>query len=228
MATEEALTLQAKELQNVADIASDDTHRLHNTIERRKLTERNIVSVCDNFEKSMQKNVIDLGADIDDFNKQIDNELHTVAEYIGLYIMFTVTVCLPLTMISFPDNSTSRSNNFSAVVYEKFDAQRQLCESNSANFKKMLAETMTEDLRLTDEQMIRIESVISQSIVGVQEFNERLMQEMMKPMLSAINEQNANLLEKESLMLEMVSFYTLTPSYHLHHYNNNEQFWGFF
>lgn len=205
MATEEALTLQAKELQNVADIASDDTHRLHNTIERRKLTEQNIVSVCDNFEKSMQNNVNDLGADIDDFNKQIDNELHTVAEYIGLYIMSTVTL-FTIDNDKFPDNSTSRSNNFAAVVYEKFDAQRQLCENNSENFKKMLAETMTDELRLTDEQMIRIESVISQSIGGVQEFNERLMQEMMKPMLSVINEQNANLLEKESIMLEMVSF----------------------
>lgn len=86
VATEETLTLQAKQLQNVADIASTDTVLLQSTLERRKLTDRNIVSVCDNFEKSMQNNVNDLSADIDDFNQQIELELHNVVECIGLSI----------------------------------------------------------------------------------------------------------------------------------------------
>lgn len=57
---------------------------LHNTIERRKLTDRNIALVCENFEKSMQNNVNDMSEDIDDLSRQIDNELRTVSGCIGL------------------------------------------------------------------------------------------------------------------------------------------------
>lgn len=64
---------------------------------------------------------------------------------------------------------------------------------------------MTEELRLTDEQMGLIESIISQSVVGVREFNEGFLNEMITPMVNAINEQNEKLLQKESFMLEMVS-----------------------
>lgn len=82
--TEQVLTLQAKTLQNVADIASADTVLLHDTIERRKITDRNIISVCDNFEKSMQNDVNEMSSDIDDFNGQIEKELHNIVEHIGL------------------------------------------------------------------------------------------------------------------------------------------------
>lgn len=91
------------------------------------------------------------------------------------------------------------------MLNEKFNAQRQLCETTSENLKKMLAETLTEELRLTDEQMNRIESVVGQCIIGVRVFKESLLNEMMQPMLSAIDEQNAKLLEKEFRIVEMVS-----------------------
>lgn len=84
VATEAVLTSQAKELQSAADLASSDTLLLHNTIERRRLTDRNIVSACDNFEQSMQSNVAVLSADVETFTRQIENELHSVSECIGL------------------------------------------------------------------------------------------------------------------------------------------------
>lgn len=90
-------------------------------------------------------------------------------------------------------------------MHEKWDAHRRLCEVNSGNFKIILAEQMTEELRLTDEQVSAIERIFSQSIVGVQEFNEGLLKGIMEPMLAGLDEQNGILLEKESLLLEMVS-----------------------
>lgn len=81
-----------------------------------------------------------------------------------------------------------------------------MCETNLGNFKNLLAEQMTEELRLTDEQVSAVERVISQSIVGVQEFNEGLLKEMLTSMLAEMDAQSGKLLEKESLLVEMVSF----------------------
>lgn len=108
-------------------------------------------------------------------------------------------------MFNIADDSNVRNNNFTALVLEKFDAHRQLCETNAANFGKLWAEKMSTELCLADEQMTLVESVMSQSIVGVREFNENLLNEIVQPMLNVITEQNAKLMAKESLMFEMVS-----------------------
>lgn len=92
------------------------------------------------------------------------------------------------------------------MVYKKFASQDQLCETSIENLKQLLEEKMSQELRLTEEQMILVESVISESIVDIRDFHQGLMEEMLKPLLNIINEQNAKLLEKESLILEMVSY----------------------
>lgn len=92
------------------------------------------------------------------------------------------------------------------MVFEKFAAQHQLCEIKIKNFKKLLEEKLTQELRLTDEQMILVESVINQSIGDIGQFHQGLLEDMLMPLLNIINEQNSKLLDKESLILEMVSY----------------------
>lgn len=81
--TEQVLTSQAEQLKSAADLASQDTHLLHDTLERRKQTDRNIVSVSDNFERSMHTNISDINSDFIKFNSEIDNHSKTFVEYVG-------------------------------------------------------------------------------------------------------------------------------------------------
>lgn len=85
MQTEQVLTSQAQQIKTVADLASQDTHLLHDTLERRKQTDRYIVSVSDNFEKSMHTNISDITSDFDHFNGQIDNQSKNFVELVGMY-----------------------------------------------------------------------------------------------------------------------------------------------
>ncbi|KAJ6622378.1 Kinesin-like protein Klp61F [Pseudolycoriella hygida] len=183
MATEETLTSQAKEIQTVADVATADTHLLHKTIERRKAVDHKIVSVCDNLEKSMQNNVNEMNTDIQDLNKTIKGEMQNITEFI--------------------EKSTARNNLFTVEVLDKCGAQRQLSEHNQTSFKNILDEKMTEELRSTDEQIALVESVFTQNIQTVREFNDGLSNEMLKSMLDAIKEQQTNLLEKLTKTKEM-------------------------
>lgn len=92
--TEQVLTAQAQQLKSAADLASQDTYMLHDTLERRKLTDRNIVSVSDNFERSMHTNISDITTDFDNFNDQIDSQSTIFVEYVGKYL--AVQQFLPL------------------------------------------------------------------------------------------------------------------------------------
>lgn len=83
--TEQLLTSQAQQLKTAADLASHDTHLLHDTLERRKETDRAIVAVTDNFEKSMLTNINDISSDFDKFHSQIDNQSKNFVEYVGEY-----------------------------------------------------------------------------------------------------------------------------------------------
>ncbi len=84
--TEQVLTSQAQQLKTAADLASQDTYLLHDTLERRKLTDRNIVSVTENFEKSMHTNITDIASGFDNFHSQIDNQSKNFVEYVGEYL----------------------------------------------------------------------------------------------------------------------------------------------
>lgn len=87
MHTEQVLTSQAQQLKSAADLASQDTHLLHDTIERRKIADQNIVSVSDNFERSMQSNISEMTSDIDNLNNEINNQSKIFVEHIGMYFV---------------------------------------------------------------------------------------------------------------------------------------------
>lgn len=55
MTTEEKLTVQANDLIRVADTATEDTHRLHETIERRRTIDANIQTVSERHAQDMDQ-----------------------------------------------------------------------------------------------------------------------------------------------------------------------------
>lgn len=98
--TEQVLTSQAQQLKSAADIASQDTHLLHDTLERRKMVDQNIISVSDNFERSMQSNINNITSDIDSLNNEIDNQSKIFVEHIGMYFVgYSVFALILLTIM---------------------------------------------------------------------------------------------------------------------------------
>lgn len=81
--TERVLTTQAEEVKMAADLASKDTYLLHDTLERRKQTDRNIVTVSEDFERTMHAKIIEMSADFDRLYDQINTHSKTFAEHLG-------------------------------------------------------------------------------------------------------------------------------------------------
>ncbi|KAH8380345.1 hypothetical protein KR009_010143, partial [Drosophila setifemur] len=70
MKTEEVLTTQAKEIMEVADLATNDTHQLHGTIERRRDTDEKIRTACNQFKDRMQDNLEMIGGSMNLYLEQ--------------------------------------------------------------------------------------------------------------------------------------------------------------
>ncbi|KAG4066799.1 hypothetical protein HA402_012866 [Bradysia odoriphaga] len=183
--TEQVLTSQAQQLKNAADTASQDTYLLHDTIERRKQTDRNIVSVSENFEKSMNTNISDMTTDVDNFHSQIENQSKSFVEYI--------------------ETSMTRNSNQFATILEKLAEQRSATELNACDVKKLLAEKMTGDVSCTAEQVELIQSIFSQVIADERKMSDTLTNVMLKSLLSSLDAQNARSLESHTAMLDMIN-----------------------
>lgn len=72
--TEEKLTDQVKALIQVADSASTDTYRLHDTIERRRALDANIESACGQHAQSMDEQLAVFIAQIDELSAKYSGQ----------------------------------------------------------------------------------------------------------------------------------------------------------
>ncbi|KMY96772.1 kinesin-like protein Klp61F [Drosophila simulans] len=70
MKTEQVLTIQAQEILAAADLATDDTHQLHGTIERRRELDEKIRRSCDQFKDRMQDNLEMIGGSLNLYQDQ--------------------------------------------------------------------------------------------------------------------------------------------------------------
>lgn len=77
------LTGQAKELLDVAENASSETHRLHETIERRKYTDAQIQETCGQFSTSMNVNLAGMSEALDNFTKDYKQQSHKILKQLS-------------------------------------------------------------------------------------------------------------------------------------------------
>ncbi|EDW69394.1 kinesin-like protein Klp61F [Drosophila virilis] len=68
--TEQELTTQAHQILEAADLAADDTHQLHGTIERRRHVDEKIRSTCAQFTERMRDNLEMLDGSLSQYQEQ--------------------------------------------------------------------------------------------------------------------------------------------------------------
>lgn len=89
MHTEEILTNQAKELINVADTASTDSHKLHESIARRKVYDQNNEEACKKLDITMSEHLSNMSSNLKTFTNDFEHQVKSVIEHMSkLYIFF--------------------------------------------------------------------------------------------------------------------------------------------
>lgn len=81
--TEILLSGQAKELINVAENASTETYRLHDNIERRRMTEMANKQVCEQFDVSMNGHFEGMATDLQTFTDDFTQQTKRILEQIS-------------------------------------------------------------------------------------------------------------------------------------------------
>lgn len=83
MKTEQELTTQANQILEVADMASNDTHQLLGTIERRRTVDEKIRSTCAQFTERMRENLEVLDGSLNQYQEQQAGSTQQLTDELG-------------------------------------------------------------------------------------------------------------------------------------------------
>lgn len=81
--TEQELTTQAHQILEAADLAADDTHQLHGTIERRRHVDEKIRSTCAQFTERMRDNLEMLDGSLSQYQEQHAGSTQQLTDELG-------------------------------------------------------------------------------------------------------------------------------------------------
>lgn len=81
--TEKTLTTQAKQLMDVANIATKDVHKLHETISRRKDYDHNNREACKNLDTNLNAHLKTIKSNINDYKSTLNEQTLSLINKMG-------------------------------------------------------------------------------------------------------------------------------------------------
>ncbi|XP_016934527.2 kinesin-like protein Klp61F [Drosophila suzukii] len=192
MKTEQVLTTQAQEILAAADLATDDTHHLHGTIERRREMDEKIRRSCDQFKDRMQDNLEMIGGSLNLFlEQQAASKEHLSQEMV---------------------NSSNVSQRLATNASKSIEMLKERCTQSLEDQAQLQNKLMTEVLKISDQHC---QKFIAQLMTQLQqrqllmsneiECNLQLIEEnnqRHKYMLDTMQEKFSNIILKSSELLE--------------------------
>uniref|UniRef100_A0A6P4F9W8 Kinesin-like protein Klp61F n=1 Tax=Drosophila rhopaloa TaxID=1041015 RepID=A0A6P4F9W8_DRORH len=190
--TEQMLTTQAQEILAVADLATDDTHQLIGTIERRRDVDEKIRRSCDQFKDRMQDNLEMIGGSLNLYlEQQAASKEHLCQEMV---------------------NSNNVNQRLSTNASKSIEMLKEICTQALTDQVQLQNKLMTEVLKVSDQhnekfiaQMMKqlqqrqlmMSREIQTSLQDMEENNQRH-----KAMLDSMQEKFSQIIDNSSQSLE--------------------------
>ncbi|KAI8039156.1 kinesin-like protein Klp61F [Drosophila gunungcola] len=192
MKTEQVLTTQAQEILAVANLATDDTHHLHGTIERRRDVDEKIRRSCDQFKDRMQDNLEMMGGSLNLYlEQQAASKEHLSQELV---------------------NSNKVNQRMSTNASKSIEMLKEICSQALGDQVQLQNKLMTEVLRINDQhaqtfvahlmqQLQQRQLVMSKEIqTSLQEMEEN--NQRHKAMLDSMQDKFSQIIDNSSRSLE--------------------------
>ncbi|XP_017127572.1 kinesin-like protein Klp61F [Drosophila elegans] len=192
MKTEQVLTTQAQEILAVANLATDDTHHLHGTIERRRDVDEKIRRSCDQFKDRMQDNLEMMGGSLNLYlEQQAASKEHLSQELV---------------------NSNKVNQRLSTNASKSIEMLKEICSQALGDQVQLQNKLMTEILKINDQhaqtfvaqlmqQLQQRQLVMSQEIqTSLQEMEEN--NQRHKAMLDSMQDKFTQIIDNSSRSLE--------------------------
>ncbi|XP_016984118.2 kinesin-like protein Klp61F [Drosophila rhopaloa] len=192
MKTEQVLTTQAQEILAVADLATDDTHQLIGTIERRRDVDEKIRRSCDQFKDRMQDNLEMIGGSLNLYlEQQAASKEHLCQEMV---------------------NSNNVNQRLSTNASKSIEMLKEICTQALTDQVQLQNKLMTEVLKVSDQhnekfiaQMMKqlqqrqlmMSREIQTSLQDMEENNQRH-----KAMLDSMQDKFSQIIDNSSQSLE--------------------------
>ncbi|XP_017063532.1 kinesin-like protein Klp61F [Drosophila eugracilis] len=190
--TEQVLTTQAQEILAAADLATDDTHQLHGTIERRRDVDDKIRRSCDQFKDRMQDNLEMIGGSL---NLYLDQQTAS-KEHLSQEIA----------------NSNNVSQRLSTSVSKSIEMLKKICTQSLEDQVQVQNKFMAEILKISDQhsqkfvaqlmeqlqqRQLLMSTEIQSNLLEMEENNQRH-----KTMLDSMQEKFSKIIDSSSQSLE--------------------------
>jgi len=180
MKTEQVLTTQAQEILAAADLATDDTHQLHGTIERRREMDEKIRRSCDQFKDRMQDNLEMIGGSLNLFlEQQAASKEHLSQEMGKLPTNIPLALFLLIYHLFFLVNSSNVSQRLATNASKSIEMLKERCTQSLEDQAQLQNKLMTEVLKISDQHC--------------QKFIAQLMTQLQQRQLLMSNEIESNL-----------------------------------
>ncbi|XP_067646565.1 kinesin-like protein Klp61F [Eurosta solidaginis] len=199
--TEEVLTNQARQILDVADVATKDTHQLHSTIERRKDVDVKIQTACEQFAERMRENFDLMDKNVEDMQEQ----QHTYTQM--LLEEFANTTNVQKKLFSDSDIKLQKVN---ALCKESFLSTNTIIEKWSKvirdssldhknNFTQLFKELENKQIELVK----RMEDKLS-DLENLSDQQKAITEKMHKTVVESLEEKNDNLQNHTTQMVKRI------------------------
>ncbi|KAH8297530.1 hypothetical protein KR054_001868, partial [Drosophila jambulina] len=192
MKTEQVLTTQAQEILAAADLATDDTHQLHGTIERRRHVDDEIRKSCDKFKDRMQDTLEMIGSSLSLYVEQEAASKASLSEKLEKSSKVSQRL----------SSNAAKSIEMlmeicSQSVADQAQLQRQLVSEISESCDQHTQKLVAQMLEQMQQRQLQMSTDIQANLQEMEENNQRH-----KAMLDSMQEKFFQIIDSSSKSLE--------------------------